>query len=149
MKLITMDGKTKIEIDLNKEKIGVYVGRIKVAHMAFLIDETQVLVADLTVINEKQLQGYGCLMMNAIKGVAQFFKKPIYLIAYPEKILFYEKMGFFSMSALTQDSLGEWTYKGQIVHIQNLNPEKPREKQVTMVDMLWIPSTLEEVDVYL
>jgi hypothetical protein len=144
-----MDGRTKIELDLNEEEIRAYSGKVKVGHMEFLIDSTQIIIVDLTIVNDKQSQGYGCLMINTLKGVAQFFKKPIYLISYPEKVTYYEKMEFFSLSNLYQDGLGEWSYKGKIVHIKNLNPEKPRFNQVGKVDMLWIPSILDEVDVFL
>ena len=139
----------RIEIDLNKEKIGLYVGKHKVGFLDFLIDVTQINVVDLTIVKNEQFQGYGRLLINAVKGIASYFKKPIYLIAREEKVEFYEKVGFFSMCKLSQDGLGEWTYKEKIVCIKNLNPEKPVKQQLALVDMLWIPQSLDEVDVYL
>ena len=144
-----MDRKMRIELDLNKEKIELYVGKYKVGFIEFLIDATQINVVDLTIVKDEQFQGYGRLLINVIKGVASYFKKPIYLISREEKVEFYEKVGFFSMSKLYQDVLGEWAYKGKVVHIKNLNPEKDRYKQVGDVDMLWIPQSLTEVDVFL
>src|SRR3989304_7725628 len=132
----TMDRKMRIELDLNKEKIELYVGKYKVGFIEFLIDATQINVVDLTIVKDEQFQGYGRLLINVIKGVASYFKKPIYLISREEKVEFYEKVGFFSMSKLSQDGLGEWTYKEKIVCIKNLNPEKPVKQQLALVDML-------------
>ena len=145
----TMDGKMRIEIDLNKEKMGIYIGKRKVGFMEFLIDVTQINVVDLTIVKNKQFQGYGRLLINAVKGIASYFKKPIYLIAREQKVEFYEKMGFFSMCKLSQDGLGEWTYERKVVCIKNLNPEKTVKEQLALVDMLWIPQSLTEVDIYL
>jgi hypothetical protein len=141
-----MNEKTKLTIDLNNEIITIYNNRTRVGDLKFLIDETQIIVSDLTIVDENQLQGYGCLLLNAIKGVAQHYKKPIYLISNPDKIRFYEKMDFFSMNILVTYS---WFYSGVKVNIKNLNPDKPIKEQISIIDMLWIPNNIKEVEVYL
>jgi hypothetical protein len=141
-----MNKNTKITIDLNAEKISIYDGKINVGELGFLLDETQIIVSDITVIDEKRGQGYGCLMLHTIKGISEFFKKPIYLISNPDKIRFYEKMEFFSMDTLMTTFFKHDNIK---VNIKNLNPQKPIKEQLSMVDMLWIPNNMKEVDVYL
>jgi hypothetical protein len=140
-----MDSRIRIELNLNKETMGIFVGRVKVGSMEFLIDETQINVVDLTIVNEKQHQGYGRILLNVIKGVASFYKIPIYLIANPDKVKYYKKNEFFSLSELSKD----FTYQGKKINIKNLNLERPIEKELTADDMLWIPITLTEVDVYI
>ena len=140
-----MDSKTKIMIDLVNEKVTIFAGKHKVGDVDFLIDETQIIVVNLTVVDDSQSQGYGSLLLHALKGISQFYKKPIYLISYPEKIGFYEKNEFFSLTGLSQD----YMYEGKKINIKNLNPKKTRESQIGNVDMLWVPPMLNEVDVYL
>jgi len=140
-----MNDKTKIMIDMNEELITIFDGKAQVGELAFLIDETQINVSDITIVDELQRQGFGCLLMNTIKGIAQFYKKPIYLISYMDKIEFYKKVEFFSMSELIDSS----TRKGKKVSIMNLNPQRSREIQLSKADMLWIPNNIDEVEVYL
>lgn len=152
--MINMDSKIKITININKETIKAYVGKTPVAQIDFLLDETQINVADLTVVDEKQLQGYGYLMLNALKGVAQFYKKPIYLISYLDKVQFYRKNDFLSLGDYSKycsfdGKVVSILVGGRTINIRNLNPDKAIENQLSSADMLWIPSSLKEMDVYL
>jgi len=154
-----MDNKITIKINIDKEIIGLYIGKNKIGDMEFLIDATQINLTNLTIINEKRLQGYGLLMLNALKGIAQFYKKPIYLIAYDDKIPFYKKNDFASLSELPmytdytffnlKESYPILLHRGKRIYIKNINSNNKIEYQISNVDMIWIPSSLQEVDVYL
>jgi hypothetical protein len=140
-----MDEKMKISIDMNKEKITVYSGKHNVGELEFIIDETQIIIGSITIIKDKNFQGYGNLLINTIKGIAQHHNCPISVISYPNKVIFYLKMGFFSMDKL----IPSFIYNGIKVNIKNIDKSRPITNQIGEVDMLWIPPSLKEVDVYL
>jgi hypothetical protein len=154
-----MDNKIKISININKETIEAYIKNVRIAHIDFTIDDTQINVIDLIVDNSKTLQGYGYLMINLLKGIAQFYKKPIYLISYTDKILFYKKNDFISLFDLPKvisydffnmnKSKHTILYGQKKINIKNINPDKDISLQISNEDMIWIPSSLNEVDIYL
>lgn len=149
-----MNGNIEIKINMDKETIKLYINRLKVGEIEFLIDEYQINLSYINILPKYKLNGYGCLMINALKGIAQFYKKSIYVISYENKINFYEKMEFHSLNK------GQITFKNNInipqliinnykINIFNLNFDRPLNNQISKTDMIWIPNSLNEVSLYL
>jgi GNAT superfamily N-acetyltransferase len=141
-----MNQKISINIDLNNETIKIYSEIKRIGKMLFLVEDTHIHVGDITIDKKYRLQGYGRMLINTIKGIAQYFNKPIHLISYLNKIPFYEKMGF---NSLTEIYNRNWIINGTKINVKNFNPDKPIINQISNCDMLWVPDNIIECDIFL
>jgi GNAT superfamily N-acetyltransferase len=112
----------------------------QIGETLFMEHRTQITITDANVDEEFQRKGYGRIMLKAIMRYAQEKMKPIYLYSLEDAVPFYEALGFCRIK--------KWTGTCEIF-IKNLNPEKPKEKQIDDTDMIWIPKGKKKATVYI
>ena len=134
-----------IKIDMNSEEIWLLEERKKVGFLDFLIDfgKDKIMPTTLTVKDGFKGKGYGVLLMHALMGIADCLKKPIFLISSVETIEFYKKLGFVCLREFKNGK-----YKDKEVIIPNLRKDN-FDKEVEKTDLIWIPSKVEKVEIYL
>jgi hypothetical protein len=108
----------EIKITKNRKQIG-FTG--------FTISDIQIYIDYHNVEAEFQRKGYGSMMIDVIKGLAIFSKKPIILYSLENSVKYYKKMGFYS--CLDETIKNKIMFEGE-----NPNPDDR--------DMVWIPETL-------
>lgn len=78
-----------IELFKNCESVGNGAG--------FTISEEKIYVDTLDVDEEFQRMGYGTLIIDIIKGIAELLEKPIHIYSINHSYPFYESQGFVSV----------------------------------------------------
>lgn len=93
----------------------------------FTVSDLEIYVDSLNMDAEYQCLGYGSMIMDVIKGLSRFLRKPIILYSVGDSLPYYEKMEFCSC-------LDE-KYSKKIVF--NSDDPDPSDK-----DLIWIPECL-------
>lgn len=88
--------------------------RIKIGRLEYMLKvsranaiPTEIYIDDMDIEKKFQCKGYGKILMNFCKGIAQASNLPIRLYSLEEVIGFYKKCGFKSESLDSQDMI--WT----------------------------------------
>ena len=137
--------KVTIKIDMNSEEMRLFEGRKKVGILNYVMDigKDKIILTTLEIRKEFQGKGYGTLLVHALMGVADALHTPIYAISDVSTIAFYEKLGFICLRKFKN---GE--YKEKEVIIMNLRTCDFLD-EVEKIDLIWIPSKLEKVKIYI
>lgn len=137
--------KVAIKIDMNSEEMRLFEGRKKVGTLDFVIDigKDKIMLTVLEVKEGFRGNGYGILLMHALMGVANALHVPIFLISDVGTIDFYTKLGFICLRRFKN---GE--YEGKKVTIANVRTCDFLDK-VEKTDLIWIPSKLEKVTIFI
>lgn len=130
---------------MNSEEIRLFEGRKKVGTLNYVIDigKDKILLTTLEIREGFRGKGYGMLLMHALMGVANALHTPIYAISNVNTIAFYERLGFTCLRKFLNGK-----YKGRKVTIMNLRTCDFLDK-VEKTDLIWIPSELEKVEIYI
>jgi hypothetical protein len=78
-------------------EVEIMQDNVKVGKVGFTISNEKIYVDDFNVDDKFQRTGYGSIMMDVIKGLSRFTKKPIHLYSIGYSLTFYAKMGFVSV----------------------------------------------------
>lgn len=109
-------------------EINLFQNGHKIGKTGFTISNEKIYVDDLNVDKEYQRIGYGSIMMDVIKGISRFVKKPIHLYSIGYSSPFYTNMGFLSV---LDPQMRE--------RICIKKGSSPKEK-----DLIWIPECLKD-----
>lgn len=137
--------KVTVKIDMNSEEIRLFEGRKKVGILNYVMDigNDKIILTTLEIKKGFQGKGYGTLLMHTLMGVANALHTPIYAISNVSTITFYERLGFICLRKFKDGK-----YEGKEVTIMNLRTWDFLDK-VEKVDLIWIPSKLEKVEIYI
>lgn len=130
---------------MNAEEIKLFEGRKKVGILNFIIDigKDKIMLTTLGIQEEFRSKGYGTMLMYALMGVADALHVPIFLISDVDTIDFYTKLGFICLRKFKDGK-----YEGKKVTIMNLRKCDFLDK-VEKTDLIWIPSKLEKVEIFI
>lgn len=115
--------------------VKVIVDGQEAATADFMFDETQIRVTSVDTEEAYRKCGYGRLLFDALKCIANQKKMPLLLWAstYALEIKFYEKLGFLHLNnPEVQDK----------VIFGNLNTNEEITEKIDEDDFVWIPQTL-------
>jgi len=98
-----------------------------VGSAGFTITDLQIYVDSLNIDSEFQKLGYGSIVMDFLKGLSRFIKKPILLFSAGDSVGYYEKMEF--RSCIDERYANKLQFEGE-------DPD-PAER-----DLIWIPECL-------
>jgi len=113
-------------------KIILVKGYIPVCTVKFWVDETQIYISDLDTHKRHRRCGYGRLIMDYMKFLAEVLQKPIILYSVDTSAKFYEKLGMECLSSAKM--------KRKIIIIN----ESPDYKHTwNKADFIWIPNCLK------
>jgi GNAT superfamily N-acetyltransferase len=120
-------------VDLKDEVVKVFVDEVEVSKAEFKFDNTQIMVTDVSTEEKYQKCGYGRLLFDGLKLIAEQKKKPLILWALDTAIPFYEAIGLLHLdNPATQKR----------VIFGNIKKSKLSEK-IDDDDFVWIPKSLK------
>lgn len=124
-----------VSVDLKREEVVVLVDGKEAAKALFTIDGTQIMVTNVDTEEKYRKCGYGRLLLDGLKCVAQQKKKPLILWSsdYALGIKFYEKLGFLH---LNDEQIQKRVFFG------NLKTKEDIASKVDEDDFIWIPQSL-------
>jgi GNAT superfamily N-acetyltransferase len=124
-----------IQTDLKEGNVKIFVdGRDdEVASADFCFDNTQIRVTDVSTSDAYKKTGYGRLLFDVLKCLAQQHKKPLILWALPDAIPFYEKIGMLHLDNPAVQNM---------LVFGNVTAETLKDK-VDEDDFVWIPKGLK------
>lgn len=99
-------------------------GRI-ISSLGVVISDNQITVDSVETRDRYQRCGYGRLLMDTVKLLAEFTRKPIVLYSLADSVAFYEEL--------------EFKHINHMFHRIDCGP-----KGVSEADMVWIPQSLEK-----
>lgn len=108
-------------------EVEIMQDNVRIGKVGFTISNEKIYVDDFNVDDKFQRTGYGSIMMDVIKGLSRFTKKPIHLYSVGYSLTFYTKMGF--VSALDPQMRERLCIK--------------KGSSVKENDLIWIPECLE------
>ncbi len=108
-------------------EIHIMQGDVEAGKVGFTISNEKIYVDDFNVEAEFQKTGYGSIMMDVIKGLARFLRKPVHLYSSSDSPPFYRKMGFVSIL--------DPEMRKRICIIKGSNPKEN--------DFIWIPECFD------
>ena len=120
-------------VDIKGEEVKVIVDEKEAAKAQFKFDGTQIMVTDVETKEVYQKCGYGRLLFDALKIIAEQKKKPLILWSLDNAIPFYEKIG---MLHLNNPEVQKRIIFG------NLRTKEDVSSKVDEDDFIWIPSHL-------
>jgi len=120
-------------VDIKGEEVKVIVDDKEAAKAQFKFDGTQIMVTDVETEEVYQKCGYGRLLFDILKVIAEQKKKPFILWSLDDAISFYEKIG---MLHLNDPEVQKRVIFG------NLRTKEDIASKVGDSDFIWIPSHL-------
>jgi len=145
--------KTTIKIDMRSKEIEIFMGRKKVGVLEFIIENDKIMSTSIEIQEDFQRRGLGTLLVRALMGIADYFYKPIFLISNSNTTDFYKRLGFVCLREFKPEEginvkyMTPRKYKGKEVVIKNLADRF--YTGIEEVDLIWIPSKLERVEIYI
>lgn len=124
-------------VDIKGETVTVTVDGMEAAKALFTVDGTQIMVTNVDTEEKYRKCGYGRLLIDGLKCVAQQKKMPLILWSsdYALGIKFYEKCGFFH---LNDPEVQKRIFFG------NLDTAEDIAAKVDEDDFIWIPQSLNK-----
>lgn len=120
-------------MDIKGEEVKVMVDGQEAAKAQFKFDDTQIMVTDVDTEEVYQKCGYGRLLFDTLKVIAEQKKKPLILSSLNDAIPFYEKIG---MLHLNNPEIQRRIIFG------NLKTKKDIASKIDEDDFIWLPQHL-------
>ena len=145
--------KITIKIDMHSKEIRLLEGRKRVGFLDFMVENDKIMPTSMGVREGFQRKGYGTLLVRVLMGIADYFYKPIFLISNVGIIDFYKRLGFVCLREFKSEEGIDMTYttprkyKGKEIIIKNLADRF--YTGIEEVDLIWIPSKLERIEIYI
>lgn len=119
--------------DMKEGTVTVMVDGQEAATASFMFDQTQIRVTDVSTEEVYQKCGYGRLLFDALKCIAQQKKIPLLLWSSSEGIPFYEKLGLLHLNNPEVQKK---------VIFGNLKTKKDIAEKIDEDDFVWLPQHL-------
>jgi hypothetical protein len=122
-----------IIVDMKAEEVKVMVDEVEAAKALFTFDGTQILVSNVNTEGVYQKCGYGRLLFDALKCIAQQKRLPLVLDSLDDAVPFYEKIG---MLHLNNPEVQKLVIFGNV-------KKKDYAEEIDNDDFVWIPKRLK------